>query len=161
MKSDATELNPHSRKPRVLIIEDDKVAAHHLKNELEDRGCECLLLVCNHKHEFETELSRMYPAGQPATPEYNFQGTILDVMFKASGTNRETEGGRDLYKYLQYSENPNILHSLGIILVVSEHDDPKSVFKEIGALAGPNLRFSVKLNSRILRKKLDEFVADL
>jgi len=153
-----TQENP-LRHPRVLIIEDDEEAANFLKGELEDLGCECRLLVHDHRHEFEDEFDRMYPVDQPVQPGSIFQGTILDVIFKVSGSTMETEGGRDLYKYLRTKDNPRVLDHLGIILVVSQHDDPRGAFQEIGVLSSPKLQFSVKSNSKILRGKLNDLVA--
>src|SRR5262249_31954520 len=84
---------PDRARPRVLIVEDDAAAASIIKRELERRGCACVLMVLPHEPDFEAEFERMYPPGEPVRPEYVFQGTVLDVMFKKLGDVKQKEGG--------------------------------------------------------------------
>ncbi len=147
---------------RVLIIENEPVVAARLEEELEDLGCECVRLIQDHLHQFEAAFKEMYPAGEPVKPEAEFQGVLLDVMFVAYDNLSEKNGGRDLYKFWRDSKRPCILDHLGIILVVTDHEDARGIFADIDVFEGPKFRITTYKNSaKLLKPKLDQFVADL
>jgi hypothetical protein len=103
---------------RILVIEDRKSSADTLCRLLNRLGAElqvtidCTPLVCKNVSEFQSTMRTWYnPSGIAVSPNYTFDITSLDMIFQATPSMSQADGGAQLFEWLdQRGAIPNLGH---------------------------------------------------